>query len=108
MREEAPELPKMNPTGKIDRTPVWVEWCDAQSHSGWRHESDLNDKYELPIVHTFGFIVQETDKYIAIAQNMIFYEDVSNQVCNLMSIPRDWVIKIHKVRKNGIYVSKSN
>lgn len=88
-----------------DRPLVIVEWEDSQATtSGWRHETDLNPKYELPIVYTVGYLLQETERYVTVVQSMIFYKDVSNQICGIMSIPRSCIKSIKKLRRGGDYV----
>lgn len=93
--------------GPPTRPLVQVEWDDSQFAGGWEHETTLNPDYEMPVVYTTGFLVQETDKYLTIAQSMIFYHDVSNQLCGLMTIPRGCIRSIRKIRRGGTYVPRS-
>lgn len=95
-----------DPPSSPDRPLVLVEWRDAQSHSGWRHEADLNPKYELPLAYSSGYLIQDTETYITLAQSAIFYEAVSNQINNLITIPRPWIGKITLLREGKAYVPK--
>jgi|SRR6478735_1256910 len=93
---------------KPDRPLVQVQWADSQSVGPWHHENDLNDEYELPLVYTNGYLIQETDDYVTIAGSVIFYENVSNQICGLMTIPRGCIRDIRKLRLGATYVRSSN
>jgi hypothetical protein len=89
-----------------NRTLVLVEWDDSQSVSKWHHEDELNDDYILPVIRSVGYIVQERESYITLSPNTIFYENVSNQISCIMSIPRGCIRSITTLRKGKPYAPK--
>lgn len=90
----------VKPTHKL----VIVEWLDSQSSAGWRHEKDVNPNYHLPVVYTTGYLIEDKPEYVTISSSMIFYEEVSNQVCGLMTIPRGCITSVTILKKAKVHV----
>jgi hypothetical protein len=103
----APESP-LNKEKEIspNRPLVLVEWEDSESSAPWYDEVDLNASYTLPIIRTVGYLVQETETYVSVVSSVIFYEDVSNKIAGLTSIPRGCIKSITTLRKGKPYIPK--
>ena len=73
-----------------------IEWHDAFSGDHcWFKAEDLHPEVEPFIVHTLGFEVQRTDKYIVLA--MSFTE--RGHLCDLFTIPLNMVVREQTFRR---------
>lgn len=74
---------------------VKVEWVDScTSNQNWFLLSDKLDE-DIIRITTYGFLIQETDEFITIAQN---YGEEPEQVCNLILIPKGCVKSIIDIK----------
>ena len=67
---------------------IYVKWCDANSNAEWfsideAKEWGQSEEWE---VESVGFLIEETEEYILIAQRL------SGDVCGaLLKIPTTWI-----------------
>lgn len=65
---------------------VKVTWYDAESHDEWEDIEDTNRK--IRPIETVGFLIDETDDEIVLAQN---YDPSNQKVSMVMVIPNWWI-----------------
>lgn len=66
--------------------PIYIEWIDANGHSGWQQASNVECKV-IP-VHAIGFVTKETKDCIQIAQNWHPNENGSISMESYTNIPK--------------------
>ena len=71
--------------------PVFIKWYDAVSDDDW---VDGIDKLDLTphLIHTFGFLLLDTDNYIMVALNLDMERAGASQ---RLSIPKGWIKELH-------------
>ena len=75
---------------KTDR-PVWIEWVDSKSTSGWIHpDKDLEERLECISI---GFIVWEGDKSITISAAV----SATGAAMEPLTIPRVAITRIQEI-----------
>lgn len=78
-----------------------VEWIDSAGGAGWEF---LEDFKEEPVhVTTYGFIVNEAEDFITLAQNYAPQTVQSReQINNTISIPKCAITSIYEVTSSGL------
>lgn len=78
---------------------VKVKWIDSTAGSGW--ESKEGFKMEPAYVLTYGFLIDESDKYISIVQSYSPGNDTNEeQVLNNVTIPRCAVLSMETIEED--------
>ena len=86
----------------IAKKVVKVQWVDSMSDNGrWVLAEDLD--HGITECITFGFLVEENEKYIAVAQTLGMGPE---QYCHIISIPQKaithlLVIEDHETQEGG-------
>ncbi len=64
---------------------VYIEWVDSTSLGGgvWKNKADLDLIDKLPIIRSIGFLLEETEDYIAISAHV-----GANQISGDMCVPK--------------------
>ena len=71
---------------------VQIKWIDScASNQNWNFVQDFDGDIEPIKIISVGFLLQENDDVITIAQN---YGTNPEQVCNLMTIPKGCIKQI--------------
>lgn len=65
---------------------LYVEWDDATTMHGWQEPNNLS----LAKIKSFGFLVYEDSKMIAIANSV---NDSDGEVNSITCIPKSWITK---------------
>lgn len=71
---------------------VLVEWMDAQDHPDkWVDEADANEFGNVSCtIHSVGFLVSKTDKYITLAGD---WDDIDKDYGRVTKIPQTMILK---------------
>ena len=82
-----------------------IEWLDSrQPSSGWQFAEGFEPE-SVVRVRTLGFVMQEDEKAIAIAQSVAYdgFRQPVTQISGVMTIPRVCILEIKKimVTENG-------
>lgn len=65
---------------------VKIEWIDScASNMRWEYVEDFQGDIEPLKIVSYGVLIQETEDYVAIAQNYGFNP---HQCCSMMTIPK--------------------
>jgi len=73
------------------RKAIYVEWVDSATSPGWK-EVDCGG----PItIKSIGWLIHDDPRFIVIASS----ESSSDRILDQLSIPRDCIVKIRKVRQ---------
>lgn len=74
---------------------VVVRWVDSrQPSSAWGLLSDLDTEYGPADCYTAGWVVHETEGFIALAMSVADLDDEHGRQCNgVMRIPKRCIIK---------------
>lgn len=77
-----------------------IQWRDAHVPDiGWHSRDQLQDEFDQEfIINSVGFVFDENDKYIALVQNA---DQDNEKLSNMISIPRDCIIKRDILCHNG-------
>ena len=67
----------------------WIDSCASNSH--WNLVEDFDGDIEPIKIVSIGFLLQENDDIVTIAQN---FGTNPEQVCNLMTIPKGCIKEI--------------
>ena len=73
---------------------IYIEWSDAIANAVWRSEEEAEEwandaKWHIKSV---GWLIKETDEYIALALSEKEEDDYSvKQYANLQKIPKTWI-----------------
>jgi phage-related protein len=80
----------------VIRQLLYVKWLDAQSHGdGWE---DINDvKAEAPVAYTVGWLVDETDKAMALVQTISTDED-GTEIINRQVLPKGMILEKRELK----------
>ena len=71
---------------------VQIKWIDScASNQNWNFIQDFDGDIEPIKIISVGFLLQENDDVVTIAQN---YGTDPEQVCNLMTIPKGCIKQI--------------
>ena len=75
---------------------IKIEWIDScSSNTEWTLLSDICEDIQPIKITTIGFLIQETDDCITVAQN---YGIDPEQACNFMTIPKGCIKKIEELK----------
>lgn len=71
---------------------VYIEWHDAQDlGQGWKTEEDISSRVQEEfIVKEVGWLYEETEKYIVIASQKAWQDELFG---HLTRIPKGWIRK---------------
>lgn len=87
-------------------TIVEVKWIDSASTPGWASLDDIEeqlDQHAFAECVTVGFIVKETDEYVALVMSLNLQNEVNTKTQgeNLFIIPKSCIKTITNLRKRG-------
>lgn len=74
---------------------IYIEWCDAvEKDYGWSSKAEVLEwaKTDNWVIKQYGFIVEETDKYIVLATR--YSEDKDGEIMfgGIIKIPSTWIL----------------
>ncbi len=77
--------------------PIYcVDWRDASLTTGWQTLDGV--EHGTSENHTVGYLVEKTRKHIALAQSLATTGNGTELVDAIMTIPRDWVIRMKRLK----------
>lgn len=80
----------------MKNTLIYIEWCDAMvNQNSWMSLEDAKKwaKTENWTVSEVGFLIEETNEYILIANKKNTYDKDNPEIGGLMKIPTPWIRK---------------
>jgi hypothetical protein len=64
-----------------------IRWIDAYSIDKWHPKEEMAEKFDMGfMVHSVGFLFEESDDYISLLQNV-----EGESVSGMINIPRDCI-----------------
>lgn len=77
---------------------MWLEvdWIDALGGRGW--EDDVTVEEPIDLMRTHGYLVDVTDDYVILAQNVHILDDEVVRVGQVMFIPIGCIKKFREVK----------
>ena len=81
---------------KVTRAPVWIEWVDSATRSGWQDPKEADH----PLMHcqTLGWLVMENDEKVVVALNGVFDDTSRVPFGEVVTIPKRAIVKRRKVK----------
>jgi len=77
------------------RKGVEVTWVDAASdRNGWQPHGAKDAQPSQQVIHTIGYLLEKTDRYVHLAQSI---SEEMDQTSERITIPAGCVIQIRKL-----------
>lgn len=77
------------------REIIELIWIDAESDDVWRDIAE-HESSELAKISTVGYLLNESDKVIRIAQNI---DQTNGKTSMVITIPKAWIVSRKVIRK---------
>lgn len=88
--------------GENKERVVYLEWCDAmESLKSWQPLDEIKEwaTTENWIVAEIGFVLEENEEYILLANRKSLYDTDNPDYAGVMKIPKTWVRKKVEITK---------
>ncbi len=79
------------------KLPIYqIDWNDAGLTTGWQALDGV--EHGTSKVRSVGYLIEKTDKHVALAQSLATTSTKTKLVDAIMTIPRGWITRMKRLK----------